>query len=138
MTPRQKAEGRGQKSFVARIAITTSFCFLLSAFCFAENGAYPSTRHGDPNIGPQRRPDRPRGGCSQCHEYSVDPAVAANQYALFAPNDNNLCSACHSLPSEDGVFQGGATWQQSSHALASYGIDAGKCINCHDPHGVRD
>jgi predicted CXXCH cytochrome family protein len=136
----QKAESRKQKYVVGagRVAMAT-FCFLLSALCFAKGGAYKSTAHGDPSRGPQRRMDRARGGCGQCHDYSNDGrSVRANDDALFAPNDNELCFTCHALPSDDGVYPGNGTWQRSAHALSRSSIDSGKCGNCHDPHGVRD
>src|SRR5690242_20660666 len=104
----------------ARLAIAVC-CFLLSAPSFAENGAFPSTKHGDPVNGPQRMMNEPRGECCQCHPHAVDPMSPAYDYGLFAPNDNNLCSTCHSLGSEDGIFQGNAPWQQSAHAVTNSG-----------------
>jgi predicted CXXCH cytochrome family protein len=121
----------------ARIAVGV-FCLLTSAICLAENGAFPSTKHGDPINGPQRMMNEARGECCQCHPHTVDPMSPTYEFSLFAPNDNNLCFTCHSIGSEDGIFQGNATWQQSSHAQTNSGIDSGKCINCHDPHGVKD
>lgn len=115
------------------------FCLLPSAVCLAKNGAYLKTAHGDSIKGPQRLMDRPRGDCTQCHDHSTgDRSVATNGYGLFTRDDNNLCFVCHALPSEDGVFPSGATWQQSSHALARRQGDAGNCVACHDPHGVKD
>jgi len=134
----QRAEGRGQKWLVAWRAILTYLCLLPSAFCLAENGAYPSTKHGDPVYGPQRMMNEPRGECCQCHPHAVDPMAQTYEFALFAPNDNNLCFTCHATGSEDGIFQGNAYWQPSSHAQTNTRIDSGKCINCHDPHGVKD
>ena len=121
-----------------RYALAIAFCLLPSAFCIAENGAYPATKHGDPVNGPQRMMNEARGECCQCHPHAVDPMQPAYEFSLFAPNDNNLCFTCHALGSEDGVFQGRAAWQPSAHALANNGPDSGKCINCHDPHGVKD
>ena len=115
-----------------------ALCVLIPALCLAENGAFPATRHGDPVNGPQRMMNEPRGECCQCHPHTVDPMMPAYDYGLFAPNDNNLCFTCHTLGSEDGIFQGNATWQQSTHALKSLGTDANKCTACHDPHGVKD
>jgi len=110
----------------ARCAALIFFCLLPSAFCiYAKNGAYKFTLHGDADKGPQRRTDVPRGSCLQCHDQQADGYRSAIQRkadaGLFAPNDNNLCFACHSIP----------VWTQSAHAQD-------KCIDCHDPHGVRD
>src|SRR4029077_16108379 len=100
------------------------FWFLVSGFSFpifAKNGAFASTAHGDPVKGPQRLVDRPRGSCSQCHKQpaSHDAMLPQrNASALFTENDNNLCFACHALPSESGGFPGSGTWMQSGHALS--------------------
>lgn len=110
-------------------------CILPSVFCFAKNGAFKSTLHGDPDRGPERRADVPRGSCLQCHDQQADDYRSALQRktdaGLFAPNDNNLCFVCHTAPSQSGAFPGNAVWSQSAHAQT-------KCDDCHDPHGVRD
>lgn len=115
-----------------------ALCVLIPALTLAENGAYSSTKHGDPVNGPQRIMTEARGDCCQCHPHNVDPMAPTYEFSLFAPNDNSLCFTCHALGSEDGIFQGNATWQQSAHALTNNGPDSGKCINCHDAHGVKD
>jgi len=150
----QKAEGRGQKCFRARAARVAAFWFLVSGFWFpgfAKNGAFTSTAHGDKAKGPQRRFDVPRGSCAQCHQQhpSHDPtAPQVSEKALFTADDNNLCFVCHGNRSDDGVFPGNAVWWQSSHALSPAVVrpgadprspaDVNKCVNCHDPHGVKD
>ena len=153
---RQKAEGRRQKGGPAlRLGLVfAGFWLWVSGFWFplaAKNGAYKSTAHGDPVKGPQRLTDRPRGSCSQCHEQHASHDATTpqrNADALFTANDNNLCFTCHGMPSDSGGFPGNSTWMQSSHALSPRMLrtsvaaltpsDAGKCINCHDPHGVKD
>ena len=99
----------------AKWRLASSVCFLHFAFCiYAKNGAYKSTLHGDPERGPQRRFDVPRGSCLQCHDQQAGDD-------RFAVNDNTLCFTCHSMP----------IWPQSAHAQD-------QCVDCHDPHGVRD
>lgn len=122
----------------------------LAPAALAKNGAFRSTGHGNPDKGPQRRTDIPRGSCAQCHQQhsSYESGSRRNQKALFAANDNELCFSCHAMPSEVGVFPGNAAWQRSTHATANGMLrpddanrtldDANKCVNCHDPHGNRD
>jgi predicted CXXCH cytochrome family protein len=83
--------------------------------------------------------------------------AAANASALFAPNTNALCATCHGTPGPNGIYQGPATYAASSHATSTVMVwpgpdpavdrraprakrpgDAGKCVNCHSPHGYRD
>jgi predicted CXXCH cytochrome family protein len=131
----------------------TSFCFLLSAFCFtglAKNGAYKSTKHGDTISGPQRHSRFPRGSCMQCHDGLHGSHNGQGSYddALFAPDDNDLCFTCHAAPSAASIYPGSAFWSQTIHARSQDvylpgadgrpSSDANKCVNCHNPHGVRD
>ena len=127
---------------------TLLLCLLTSAFClplWAKNGAFRSTGHGNPDKGPQRLANKPRGSCAQCHDehasHDRSRSRVPNPKALFAPDDNDLCFVCHTAPSESGVFPGSATWQRSGHATSprmTKGADANRCVICHDPHGVRD
>ena len=130
-----------------RIAFAIWCLFATGYRLRAGNNAYRETKHGDPVNGVQRIHDRATGSCRQCHETHAHGGVANYDAALFAPNDNDLCFLCHSLPGAATVYPGNAAWSQSEHAKSPsvYGpsprrtpSDANKCINCHDPHGVRD
>lgn len=129
--------------------------FIAALLCaptlLAKNGAFRSSAHGDPVKGPMRKSRSGRGACDQCHGGHASHqgyAGARNELGLFAPNDNNLCFVCHATPSEDGIFPGNGRWSQSTHAsdsrVAGGGSDPrrnaepNRCVNCHDPHGVRD
>ncbi|MGN6187201.1 MAG: cytochrome c3 family protein [Thermoanaerobaculia bacterium] len=115
---------------------------------FAKNGAFPFTAHGSADHGPQRAAKHERGSCAQCHGGHGIHDPGNEQLGLFAPNDNDLCFVCHATASGDGVFPGRGLWTQSTHAtsqrVSGGGSDprrnapANSCINCHDPHGVKD
>jgi predicted CXXCH cytochrome family protein len=124
----------------------------LAAFPAAA-GVYTTTKHGDSFNGVQRIGTEPRGDCAQCHdEHASRDGVAAGgpyPYALFAPDDNALCATCHAASGANGIWQGSPSYTTSSHATGSTvwpgptpparpGSDAGKCVNCHDPHGKSD
>ncbi len=123
-----------------------------------DGGVYLSTKHGNPLTGIERLTgqDYPRGECLQCHyqHASVEGVStgAPYPYALFAPNDNGLCSTagCHAGFSANRIFQGLDVYVQGAHSNAQGMVwpgplpwarkpaDMGKCINCHDPHGYSD
>ena len=123
---------------------------VLCAPLLAKNGAYRSTKHGDPINGAQRVAALPRGSCVQCHDAHSGHDVPSqrNDSGLFAPDDNDLCFTCHAAPTRAGIFPGTGAWMQSTHARAGSmyrsgmnsrpSTDANKCVNCHDPHGVKD
>ncbi|HVR39083.1 MAG TPA: cytochrome c3 family protein [Thermoanaerobaculia bacterium] len=115
--------------------VTISFCLLLSALSLsAKNHAYRATAHGR---NAQRRADSPRGSCIQCHDYRAPSLLSpAETKGLFTANDNELCFTCHAAASDDGVFPGNAIWLRSAHATSANG--ANECVDCHDPHGVKD
>lgn len=132
-----------------RIAAVIAAALLTAVTSFAKNGAFQSTAHGDRINGPQRRLDRQRGSCSQCHESHLShEAGGTNDGAsLFTPNSEDFCFVCHTMPSENGVFPGPGDWTNTAHARAANmerpgatpstrGIN--KCVACHDPHGVKD
>ena len=100
---------------------------LLAAFgVYAKNGAYKSTKHGA------------AFSCVKCHSglhAAHDGQARGYEAGLFAPNDNDLCFTCHAVASESNVFPGSAFWQGTVHARSQ---NAAKCIDCHDPHGVKD
>jgi len=121
-------------------------------------GVFTQTKHGNVTTGVNRTPDWPRGSCEQCH-LQHGAGATPNAYALFAPNTNALCATagCHSGNAANGIYQGPTPYSQSSHATSTVMVwpgpdatvdsgappakqsgDAGKCVNCHTPHGYRD
>lgn len=124
------------------------------ALSAAATGVYTSTRHGDPASGVQRLESEPRGECTQCHDQHASRQGVSNggpfPYLLFAQNDNALCQTCHDTRGAFEIYPGSGPWGQSAHALSPSmtwpgptprsrpSSDAGKCVNCHDPHGARD
>jgi predicted CXXCH cytochrome family protein len=90
------------------------------------------------------------GDCNQCHSMHGGDAIAY-QHALLGPDDNTLCDRCHDTPWAGGSYAGNWLYSGSSHGLSSRGVwpgpdppartelgAAGKCLNCHDPHGWDD
>lgn len=124
-----------------------------SAAVAAPNG-YRQTKHGDPVNGAQRLAEEGRGECSQCHdEHASRDGVATGgpfPYLLFAADDNALCATCHNISGSLSIYQGSVPYGNSSHGLSGSmtwpgptppgrsSSDAGKCVNCHDPHGASD
>jgi predicted CXXCH cytochrome family protein len=115
-------------------------------------GVYTQTKHGNASTGVRRTRDWPVGSCQQCHAQH-----SGNAFALFAPNTNALCAGCHGAPAANGIYQGPTAYNASSHARSTVMVwpgpdpgvdrggpraklpaDAGKCVNCHTPHGSRD
>jgi predicted CXXCH cytochrome family protein len=90
------------------------------------------------------------GECERCHT-THGGSDLPQQYALVGPDDNSLCASCHTEPWKGGSY--GDIW---SYTRSSHGVDpaavwpgpdpvgrtepdaAGKCLNCHDPHGWTD
>jgi predicted CXXCH cytochrome family protein len=130
-----------------RIRLVAVVVLLLPAAAAAKGGAYRSTKHGDARTGVLRLPDQAPGECTQCH--NAHPAQG-QRFGLFAADDNRLCATCHNQPGAAGSYPGSLRYEQSAHATSSGmtwpgpdprargSSDAGKCVNCHDPHGVRD
>ena len=153
---------RGQRSATARcgagMVLAGLALLVLARALLADGGVFATTPHGSPTTGLQRLtgPDYPRGSCVQCHyqHASVEGSAtgAPNPYALFAPNDNNLCGSpgCHDGAGADHIYQGLSDYTVSVHATDGSAVwpgptpwarrtgDAGKCVNCHDPHGYTD
>jgi predicted CXXCH cytochrome family protein len=139
---------------VRHAALALALALAPASRAAAKGGAFPSTRHGDPLSGVLRLPDEPRGDCAHCHSMHASsggaPSGGPYPFALFAPDDDQLCATCHATGGPAGSFQGMTAYRQSSHATsastvwpgptppARSGADAGKCVVCHDPHGTRD
>lgn len=120
---------------------------------FGSGGAFAVSAHGRRDTGVLRVPGLPRGECGHCHGAPRDamgrkPDEGRAHAELFAANDDALCVSCHERPA--GSWLGERSYRTSAHGgspsalwpgpepRARGGIDAGKCINCHDPHGVKD
>ena len=89
------------------------------------------------------------GECERCH--TSHGGDLPEEYALVGPDDNSLCAKCHNEPWKGGSFGDIWSYTRSSHAIdpamAWPGPEpaprtepgaAGKCLNCHDPHGWTD
>jgi predicted CXXCH cytochrome family protein len=110
------------------------------------------------------RPPRPRaalekvlaegphaGECERCHTTHGDDAGIVYPNALAGPDDNSLCRRCHDVPWAGGSYGDDALYRGTSHGSSTrmvwpgpdpgmrVDVDAaGKCVNCHDPHGWTD
>ncbi|HQQ76154.1 MAG TPA: cytochrome c3 family protein [Thermoanaerobaculia bacterium] len=126
--------------------------FVLAAIPAAA-GVYTATKHGSTTTGAQRLGTEPRGDCAQCHDEHASrdgaPTGGPFPYALFAADDNALCATCHAGSAANGIYTGSAAYAGSSHSTGNTiwpgptppsrpSSDAGKCVNCHDPHGRSD
>ncbi len=117
----------------------------------AKNGAYRDAAHGRRDTGVVRLVGTARGECIHCHGA---PRDAAGQRpdgrwhtALFSAA-NDLCLGCHERAA--GSWLGAREYGDSGHGTSPSVIwpgpmpparsasDAGLCVNCHDPHGVKD
>lgn len=88
--------------------------------------------------------------CSRCHSQHGSYDVTYD-HALIGPDDNTLCASCHVVPWAGGSYPGTSPYVGSAHGSETGvvwpGPDpparaepeaAGKCLNCHDPHGWLD
>lgn len=136
-------------------ALVAAGLLLPAAAALARGGAYRESAHGDPATGVLRAPGLRRGECANCHgtpapERRRQAGAGRGHRALFAPNDNGLCLTCHRRPGAGGSWLGDGRWLRSGHATSPAMVwpgpvppgrpaaAAGLCLNCHDPHGVRD
>ena len=116
-----------------------------------KNGAYRDSAHGRRDTGVLRLPGTARGECIHCHGSPRDAAGqrpdGRGHTALFSAA-NELCIGCHDRAA--GSWFGAREYGDSAHGTspsvvwpgplppARSGSDAGQCVNCHDPHGVKD
>ena len=90
------------------------------------------------------------GDCDQCHTMHGQGPIAYG-HALLGPNENSLCDRCHDTPWAGGSYAGTDLYLGSAHDTAPSMVwpgpvppprteagAAGKCLNCHDPHGWVD
>lgn len=114
-------------------------------------GTYRQSPHGSRDSGVLRIPGLKRGECTHCHGSprgaGRGPTERRGHAGLFA-SGNALCAACHRTSTAS--FLGEAQYDASTHGSSALVVwpgptppgrssaDAGKCVNCHDPHGERD
>jgi predicted CXXCH cytochrome family protein len=117
----------------------------------ATSGAYRESPHGSRTTGVLRSPGA-RGDCVHCHGGSKDPRArfASPMKQSFTPTGNDDCISCHDTPARGPSWLGGDLYGRSLHGIAPAMVwpgptprarpssDAGKCVNCHDPHGTKD
>jgi predicted CXXCH cytochrome family protein len=145
------------KGLLMRILLATGG-FAMVAFLphavLARGGVYTTTKHGNTTTGVSRVAGEPVGACSHCHyEHASVGGISTGgpfDYALFAVNANTLCYTCHNAATALNVYQGSTVYNPSSHSVSSRMVwpgsspparptaDAGKCVNCHNPHGYKD
>jgi predicted CXXCH cytochrome family protein len=90
------------------------------------------------------------GDCDACHTAHGRGEVVY-EHALLGPNENSLCDRCHDTPWAGGSYAGPERYLGSSHGTAPGTVwpgpvppprteagAAGKCVNCHEPHGLLD
>lgn len=155
-------QARPHRARACTTALAT--CALLAAVAWparaeAGKGAYRTTKHGSTWAG-VRKGAGPVGACSACHAEmgrgkgyrAPGPRVWTGFVRLDAGNER--CFSCHQTPlgapAPLGIYQGKITFNQSTHATSPAmawpgqsppprsSADAGRCVNCHDPHGARD
>lgn len=91
------------------------------------------------------------GECEQCHSTHGDEAGIVYPNSLAGSAENDLCLRCHDVPWKGGSLADVALYLGTGHGsrpeMAWPGPDpsmrtepdaAGKCVNCHDPHGWSD
>jgi predicted CXXCH cytochrome family protein len=125
---------------------------LLAAILAAGAGA-PRTGGWGRNVADIRRTlvtSPHNGSCDQCHtEHSEDALPEA--HALIGPDENSLCDNCHTTQYQGGSYGGTWLYAGSAHGSSQSMVwpgpvppprteagAAGKCLNCHEPHGLTD
>jgi predicted CXXCH cytochrome family protein len=127
---------------------------ILAALNLSAGTTYDASKHGHPETGILRLADAGTGSCAQCHDNHGSRMGISNGgpfgSLLFTTDDETLCYSCHSEESSSNVYPGNAIWADSTHSTSSMAFwpgptpvarppaDAGKCVNCHDPHGTDD
>jgi len=128
--------------------------------CLLASAAAGLVAAGPPSLRPPRPPAEiekilaagPHAGdCERCHTAHGDEAGIVYPSALVGPNDNALCRRCHDTPwaggswADDPLYRGtghgsdpAMIWPGPVPAARIEADAAGKCLNCHDPHGMSD
>ena len=139
----------GRNAIPAVLAVLVA---VLPAAALAVGGAFKDSPHGNKDTGVRRVPGLPRGDCGHCHGAAKDPSGrrgdGSGHAKLFGANDNSLCLGCHQRPGPS--YLGDLRYAESAHGRSPAAVwpgpvprarssaDAGKCVNCHDPHGAKD
>ncbi|HEX7706468.1 MAG TPA: cytochrome c3 family protein [Thermoanaerobaculia bacterium] len=144
---------------VGRLAVSTMAGLLTAIFVIVPTDlragpTYDASKHGHPETGVQRIDAEGPGACAQCHENHGSrngiPNAGPFDVLLFRGNDAHLCYECHQSSGAEKVYHGSVIWSDSSHSRSPMAYwpgpvpaarkpsDAGKCVNCHDPHGADD
>lgn len=126
-----------------------SLALLITAATSPAWGGSQQTKHNDPATGASRLPAFSTGSCGQCH-VDGDTAVRYPK-GLWRENDNHLCFTCHRNVNFSGIYPGLEVYETSVHATDPRFVwpglypparreaaAAGKCLNCHSPHGKKD
>jgi len=140
------------KRFNRQLLIAAAY--LAAALFVTAQTTYESSKHGHPDTGVLRIPELGPGACAQCHDEHASRDGVPNggpfNRALFTVDDETLCYECHSIESGSDVYPGNVVWADSTHSTspnaywrgpvprARTSDEAGKCVNCHDPHGADD
>ncbi len=143
------------KARIARRSAARTIALVLAvspSLADAKRGAFRDSPHGRQDTGVQRVPGQPRGACAHCHgaprQGNARRSEGNGHSQQIALRENELCLGCHSTPS--GTWLGNRQYGESAHASSPSVVwpgpaprgrdaaDSGKCVNCHDPHGVKD
>lgn len=141
---KNRGGGAGMICFVLVLVFMTG-----AAIVPAWGGSYGDTKHGNPAAMMSRIASQPQGSCGQCH---VDGNSAAKYpKGLWRENDNELCFTCHRTANLSGGYPGLEVYEVSDHSTDARFVwpgpnpaprweagAAGKCLNCHNPHGKAD
>jgi len=143
---------RGMTDLKRSLCLATVLFILLPTFFATEvkaAGVYNNTKHGSPQTGVMRDAAIPRGSCRQCH--SEGSGAIKYPKSLWRENDNELCYSCHRNETLSGIYPGQRVYDTSIHRTDPRAVwpgpspsvrrdmdAAGKCLNCHDPHGRKD
>lgn len=142
-SPRHPGRPRSARGPGALLLLVVSLCIVGAEIAVATGGYYrnAANRHSNTATGVLRDGTLPRGSCNQCHV-----THGANDFALFAANDNNLCYTCHTGTfGWERAWTGSANYNASGHGTstalynpasgAGTGREVRLCVQCHNPHG---
>lgn len=134
---------------ISRASLTAAWVVLLAIPAAVAAGTYAETAHGNAERGVLRTPGLARGACAHCHASERGAPRLAK--GLWRENDNELCFTCHRTEDLGGIFPGWEIYDRSSHSTDPRATwpgsfpparrearAAGKCVNCHNPHGSSD
>lgn len=146
MRPKTNRQGRHG-------ARATSLLHLLAILAFgaATLAAKPGPPRSSAEISKVLANGPHAGECVACHVAHGQESELPELHALVGPDDNSLCDRCHTTAWLGGSYPGPLVYSRSSHGSSGSAIwpgptpptrtepgAAGKCLNCHDPHGDSD